>query len=115
MLFNSVFVKKPEICFVIPDKPWYVNEDILIAKQSNIEQIFINGIENALLISSFMICYSVITGNPSHIVNKLNRITSKFMNFNNYYFQSALTSSIISMFLGVNAVLGYPNMVNKKK
>ena len=62
-----------------------------------------------------MICYSVITGNPSYIVNKLNRITSKFMNFNNYYFQSALTSSIISMFLGVNVVLGYPNMVNKKK
>ena len=62
-----------------------------------------------------MICYSVITGNPLHIVNKLNRITSKFMNFNNYYFQSALTSSIISMFLGVNAVLGYHNMVNKKK
>ena len=42
MLFNSVFVKKPNICFVIPDKPWYVNEDILITKQSNIEQIFIN-------------------------------------------------------------------------
>jgi len=115
MLFNYGFVKKPNICFVIPDKPWYVNEDILIAKQSNIEQIFINGIENALFISSFMICYSVITGNISPFVKNLNRITSKFMNFNNFYFQSALTSSIISMFLGVNAVLGYPNMVNKKK
>jgi hypothetical protein len=110
MLFNYVFVKKPTICFVIPDKPWYVNENILIAKQ-----MFINGIENALLISSFMICYSVITGNLSPFVKNLNRITSKFMNFNNYYFQCALTSSIISMFLGVNAVLGYPNMVNKKK
>ena len=115
MLFNSGFVKKPTICFVIPDKPWYVNENILIAKQSNIEQIFINGIENALFISSFMICDSVITGNPLHIVKNLNRLSSKFMNFNNFYFQSALTSSIISMFLGVNTVLGYPNMVNKKK
>ena len=87
MLFNSGFVKKPQICFVIPDKPWYVNENILIAKQSNIEQIFINGIENALLISSFMICYSVITGNPSHIVNKLNsnfEIDYKFGTFTMY-------------------------------
>ena len=115
MLFNYGYVKKPNICFVIPDKPWYVNENILIAKQSNIEQIFINGIENALLISSFMICYSVITSNPLPIVKNLNRLSSKFMNFNNFYFQSALTSSIISLFLGVNAVLGYPNMVNKKK
>jgi hypothetical protein len=86
MFFNSVFVKKPNICFVIPYKPWYDNENILIVKQSNIEQMFINGIENALLISSFMICYSVITGNPSHIVKNLNRLSSKFMNFNNFYF-----------------------------
>ena len=50
MLFNYGYVKKLNIGFVIPDKPWYVNEDMLIAKQSNIEQIFINGIENALLI-----------------------------------------------------------------
>jgi hypothetical protein len=114
MLFNHNF-KKPNICFIIPDKQWYYNEDMLITKQSNIEQIFINGIENTLLLSSIFICYSVITGNHSYFVNKLNKLSSKLMNFNNYYFQCALTSSIISLFLGVNTALGYPNMINKKK
>ena len=114
MLFNHNF-KKPNICFIIPDKQWYYNEDMLITKQSNIEQIFINGIENTLLLSSIFICYSVMIGNHSYFVNKLNKLSSKLMNFNNYYFQCALTSSIISLFLGVNTALGYPNMINKKK
>ena len=47
MLFNHNF-KKPNMCFIIPDKQWYYNEDMLITKQSNIEQIFINGIENRI-------------------------------------------------------------------
>jgi hypothetical protein len=114
MLFNkNIITNKPNICFIIPDKPWYLNENLLITKQSNIEQIFINGFENALLISSIMICYSVISGNPSLFVNKLNRLSSKLMNFNNFYFQSALTSSIISLFLGINSALGFPNIDKK--
>jgi len=37
------------------------------------------------------------------------------MNFNNFYFKSTLTSSIISLFLGINSVLGFPNIDKKIK
>ena len=114
MLYRN-FCKRPTMCFMMPDTPWYLNENTLLPHQTNMEQIVINGIENSLLIMSCMIFYTVATNsNPCFIIRTLNKVSQKFMKANIFYVQSAVSTTKISMMLSINNALGCSNTKKNK-
>lgn len=114
MLINNI--KRPHICcYMIPDRAWYINENTLLAKHSNIEQIIVDGIENYLFITSLLIFSRFMIVPNNQIINKLTdpmiNLSKKIMNFNNFPLQIAFSMSTITLLMGIDSVLG----IEKKK
>ena len=91
---------KNNMCFVIQN----TNELIDMRKNTHIklfENIFVEGIQNAVLIGTLMLLLRVIpNSNPPKVIVKLTEpiinLSKKIINFDNYYYQIGMTSSLLT-------------------
>ncbi len=114
------FQKRNNLCFIMHD----TNEMIGIPRNSNIvlfEGIFLEGIQNFVLISTLLLLARTLpnTTPPKAIVKITDPIinfSKKIINFDNYYFQIAISSAMltyISTIAGVAAAEPKPKPINK--
>ena len=110
-------ITRHNLCYMIPDKQWFLNENTLLPKHNYFEQIIVDGIENALFISSILMFSRFILGqNSPLIINKLTtpilNLSKKIMDFNSPPIQFAVATSFISLFLGIDLAVGYEKKSN---
>jgi hypothetical protein len=95
---------KNNMCFVIQN----TNELIDMRKNTHIklfENIFVEGIQNAVLIGTLMLLLRVIpNSNPPKFIVRLTEpiinLSKKIINFDNYYYQIGLSSSLLTYIAG---------------
>lgn len=114
------FQKRNNLCFMMHD----TNEMIGIPRNSNIvlfEGVFLEGIQNFVLISTLLLLARTLpnTTPPKAIIKITDPIinfSKKIINFDNYYFQIAISSAMltyISTIAGVAAAEPKNKPINK--
>jgi len=91
---------KKNLCFVLQNS----NELIDVRRNANIklfENIFVEGLQNFVLIGTLMLLLRVIpNSSPPKIIIKITEpiinLSKKFINFDNYYYQIGLSSSLLT-------------------
>ena len=91
---------KKKLCFVLQNS----NELIDVRRNANIklfENIFVEGLQNFVLIGTLMLLLRVIPNSrPPKIIIKITEpiinLSKKFINFDNYYYQIGLSSSLLT-------------------
>lgn len=105
------YIRRNNLCFMLHD----TNEMIGIARNSKValfENVFLEGVQNFVLISTLLLLARTLpnTTPPKAIVRVTDPIinfSKKFIKIDNYYFQIAITSAMltyISTIAGVAAV-----------